>query len=205
MYNTVSESNADEDLGSGGAMVVPNFKDSSGVMHELVVGAGKDKNIYLANRTNMGKFNPNNNSQIYQELTGSLAGSVFSAPAFDGKTIYYGAVGDTIKAFSFNANGMLNATPESATTTQFAYPGATPSISGSSPKTLILWATENTGPAVLHAYNANNLAVELYNSNQAPGGRDNFGNGNKYITPTIANGKVYVGTTNGVGVLGLLP
>jgi hypothetical protein len=205
MYNTVSESNADEDLGSGGAMVVPNFKDSTGVMHELVVGAGKDKNIYLANRTNMGKFNPNNNSQIYQELTGSLAGSVFSAPAFDGKTIYYGAVGDTIKAFSFNANGMLNATPESATTTQFAYPGATPSISGSSPKTLILWATENTGPAVLHAYNANNLAVELYNSNQAPGGRDNFGNGNKYITPTIANGKVYVGTTNGVGVLGLLP
>jgi hypothetical protein len=205
MYNTVTESNGDEDLGSGGAMVVPNFKDSSGVMHELVVGAGKDKNIYLANRTNMGKFNPNNNSQIYQELSGALAGSVFSAPAFDGKKIYYGSVGDTIKAFSFNANGMLNATPESKTTTAFGYPGTTPSISGSSPKTLILWATENTSPAVLHAYNANNLAVELYNSNQAAGGRDNFGNGNKYITPTIANGKVYVGTTNGVGVLGLLP
>ncbi len=205
MYNTVTESNGDEDLGSGGAMVVPTFKDSSGVMHELVVGAGKDKNIYLANRTNMGKFNPNNNSQIYQELTGALAGSVFSAPAFDGKKIYYGSVGDTIKAFSFNANGMLNATPESKTTTAFGYPGTTPSISGSSPKTLILWATENTSPAVLHAYNANNLAIELYNSNQASGGRDNFGNGNKYITPTIANGKVYVGTTNGVGVLGLLP
>ena len=58
MYNTVSESDADEDLGSGGAMIVPNFKDSSGVLHELVVGAGKDSNIYLANRTNMGKFNP---------------------------------------------------------------------------------------------------------------------------------------------------
>src|SRR5580658_6445886 len=76
MYNTVSESDADEDLGSGGAMVVPDFKDASGVVHELVVGAGKDANIYLANRTNMGKFNPNNNSQIYQEVTGALAGSV---------------------------------------------------------------------------------------------------------------------------------
>jgi len=68
-----------------------------------------------------------------------------------------------------------------------------------------LWAAENTSAAVLHAYSANNLSVELYNSNQAAGGRDHFGNGNKFITPTIANGKVYVGTTNGVGVLGLLP
>jgi len=205
MYNTVSESDADEDLGSGGAMVVPNFKDSNGVLHDLVVGAGKDANIYLANRTNMGKFNPNNNSQIYQELTGALAGQVFSAPAFANGKIYYGAVGDTIKAFSFNASGLLNPAPASATGTQFGFPGATPSISGSSASNLILWATENTSPAVLHAYSAKNLAVELYNSNQAAGGRDHFGNGNKFITPTIANGKVYVGTTNGVGVLGLLP
>jgi hypothetical protein len=205
MYNTVSESNADEDLGSGGALVVPNFKDSSGVLHDLVVGAGKDANIYLANRNNMGKFNPNNNNQIYQEVTGALAGGVYSAPAFADNRIYYGAVSDTIKAFSFNASGQLNSTPASATSTQFAYPGASPSISGSSDNDLILWATENTSPAVLHAYSATNLAKELYNSNQAAGGRDNFGNGNKFITPTIANGKVYVGTTNGVGVLGLLP
>ena len=204
MYNTVSESDADEDLGSGGAMVVPNIKDSKGVVHELVVGAGKDANIYLANRTNMGKFNPNNNSQIYQEVTGALAGSVFSAPAFEDNTIYYGAVGDTIKAFSFNTSGLLNSIPASATSTKFNFPGATPSISGAAAGDLILWATENTSPAVLHAYNARNLSVELYNSNQAAGGRDHFGNGNKFITPTIANGKVYVGTSNGVGVLGLL-
>ena len=205
MYNTVSESNADEDLGSGGAMVIPNFKDSSGVVHELVVGAGKDRNIYLADRTNMGKFNPNDNNQIYQEVTGELSGSVFSAPAFADDRIYYGAVGDAIKAFSFNSSGLLNPAPASLTNTNFGFPGATPSISGSSARTLILWATENTSPAVLHAYSASNLAVELYNSNQASGGRDQFGNGNKFITPTIANGKVYVGTTNGVGVFGLLP
>src|SRR6202165_282401 len=175
MYNTVSESNADEDLGSGGAMVVPTFKDSSGVTHSLVVGAGKDSNIYLANRTNMGKFNPNNNSQLYQEVTGELSGQVFSAPAFANRRIYYGAVGDAIKAFSFNASGLLNPTPASATSTRFNYPGATPSISGSSASNLILWATENTSPAVLHAYSALNLTDELYNSTQAAGGRDNFG------------------------------
>jgi hypothetical protein len=205
MYNTVSESDVDEDLGSGGAMVVPNFVDSKGVLHKLVVGAGKDTNIYVANRANMGKFNPNNNSQIYQEVTGALAGSVFSAPAFEDNAIYYGAVGDTIKAFSFNTSGLLNSTPASATSTKFSFPGATPSISGAATGDLILWATENTSPAVLHAYEAKNLSVELYNSNQAAGGRDHFGSGNKFITPTIANGKVYVGTASGVGVLGLLP
>src|SRR5271165_4847051 len=204
MYNTVSESNADEDLGSGGAMVLPNFKDSNGIVHQLVVGAGKDANIYLVDRTNMGKFNPNNNSQIYQEVSGALGGQVFSAPAFSYNRIYYGAVGDSIKEFSFNANGLLNATPSSATSATFDFPGATPSISGSSAQNLILWATENTSPAVLHAYNASNLSVELYNSNQAGGGRDQFGNGNKFVTPTIANGKVFVGTTSGVGVFGLL-
>src|SRR6266853_1390889 len=68
----------------------------------------------------------------------------------------------------------------------------------------ILWAVENSGgPGVLHAYDAANLATELYNSNQA-GIRDNFSD-NKFITPTIANGKVYVGTPTGVIVFGLLP
>jgi hypothetical protein len=204
MYNTVSESDADEDLGSGGAMVIPNFKDSGGVLHELVVGAGKDKNIYLANRANMGKFNPSNNNQIYQELSGQLSGAVFSAPAYAEKRIYYGSIGDSIKAFLLNSSGKLNTTPDSQTGTQFGDPGASPSISGGAAGDLILWATENTSPAVLHAYSATNLSVELYNSNQA-GTRDQFGNGNKFITPMIANGKVFVGTTTGVGVLGLLP
>jgi hypothetical protein len=200
MYNTVNESNGDEDLGSGGAMVVPTFKDSNGVHHQLVVGAGKDSHIYVADRTNMGKFNPNNNSQIYQDLTGALTGQVFSAPAFATGKIYYGAVGDSIKEFSFNATGMLNPTPVAQTVNKFSFPGTTPSISGDSAGNLIVWASTNGSPAVLHAYNARTL-VELYNS----GTRDQFGNGNKFITPMIANGKVYVGTTNGVGVLGLLP
>lgn len=205
MYNTVSESDQDEDLGSGGAMVIPNIKDSGGVVHQLVVGAGKDTNIYLANRLNMGKFNPNNNNQLYQELTGALSGSVYSAPAFYDNAVYYGAVGDYIKAFAFNSSAKLNSTPQSETTITFAYPGATPSISGDSTADSILWASANTSPAILYAFNAKNLSVELYNSNQAANGRDHFGNGNKFITPMIANGKVYVGTQSGVGVFGLLP
>ena len=67
-----------------------------------------------------------------------------------------------------------------------------------------MWAVENSKPAVLHAYDATTLS-ELYNSNQASGARDHFGNGNKYMTPTIVNGKVFVGTPNGVAVFGLLP
>jgi outer membrane protein assembly factor BamB len=205
MFNTVSESDVDEDLGSGGAMALPNIRDANGVVHHLAVGAGKDANIYLVNRDNMGKFNPNNNSQIYQQISGALGGQVFSAPAYFNKRIYYGAVGDKIKAFAFNSNGLLDSTPVTSTSTHFQYPGTTPSISGKTVANSILWATENTSPAVLHAYNAQDLSVELYNSNQAANGRDQFGNGNKFITPTIANGKVYVGTQNGVGVFGLLP
>ena len=69
----------------------------------------------------------------------------------------------------------------------------------------IVWAHENAATAVLHAYDAGNLAHELYNSNQAANNRDHFGTGNKYITPTVADGKVFVGTTSGVAVFGLLP
>ena len=67
----------------------------------------------------------------------------------------------------------------------------------------IVWAVENSNPAVLRAYDATNLANELYNSNQA-GSRDQFGPGNKFITPVIVNGKVFVGTQTGVAVFGLL-
>ena len=67
-----------------------------------------------------------------------------------------------------------------------------------------MWTHENTNPAVLHAYDATNLAHELYNSSQAANNRDHFGAGNKFITPTIADGKVFVGTQNSVAVFGLL-
>ncbi len=205
-YNTSQESSADQDLGSGGEMLLPDQTDASGTVHHLLVAAGKDANIYLANRDNLGKFNPSNNSNIYQQVSGQLVGTVRSTPAYFNQTIYYASVGDTLKAFPL-ANARLATSPSSNSSNTFPYPGATPSISANGTQDAIVWALEsNTGtPAVLHAFDATNLAHELYNSNQAASGRDAFGNGNKYITPLIVNGKVYVGTPNGVAVFGLLP
>ena len=203
MFDTVNESSNDEDLGSGGAMLLPDMTDAQGRTRHLAVGAGKDSNLYLADRDNMGKFNSANNSALYQELPGALGGAEFGGPAYFNGTIYYGAVAASLLAFQFS-QARLASTPASSSATAFGYPGTTPSISASGTTNGIVWAAENSSPAVLHAYDAANLSHELYNSNQAAGDRDQFGDGNKFITPTIANGRVYVGTTNGVGVFALL-
>jgi hypothetical protein len=202
MYNGVQESDSDTDLGSGGALLLPAMKDSSGNTWELAAGAGKDSNLYVVNRNSMGKFNPNNNDSIYQELSGALPGGIWSMPAYANGRLYFGPVGEPILEFQFK-DAKLSTSPVAQTSTVFGYPGATPSISSNDGKNAIVWATENTNPAVMHAYNAETL-VELYNTSQAANGRDQFGVGNKFITPMIVNGKVYVGTTTGVGAFGLL-
>lgn len=199
-FNTVQQSNADGDLGSGGALVVPDQTDSSGNTQKLVVGAGKDAIIYLLDRNNMGKFDPSRNN-IYQQLSNVLGAAVFAAPAYFNGTLYYGAVGHKLKAIPLNA-AKLATTPSSQTGTSFRYPGTTPGISADGNSNAIVWAVENTDPAALHAYDATDLGKELYNSNQA-GSRDQFTN-NKFITPMIAGGKVFVGTRTGVIVFGLL-
>ncbi len=203
MNNQSSENVGDVDLGSGGAMVLPDLSDGAGHTLHLAVGAGKDQNLYVVNRDNMGKFNPSNNSAIYQELPGKLPNGVFAMPAYFNNTVYYGSVGTQIQAFPIT-NAKLSTTASMHTANSFAYPGATPSISANGSSNGIVWAIENATPAVLHAYDAATLN-ELYNSNQASSSRDHFGAGNKYMTPTIVNGKVYVGTPNGVAVFGLLP
>jgi hypothetical protein len=199
--NTVSESAGDEDLGSGGALVLPDQTDSTGTVHHLAVGAGKDANIYVVNRDSMGKFNPQSDSAIYQEIQGAIGG-VFSMPAYFNGTVYYAAVNDNLKAFPIT-NAKLATSAAAQSTNSFGYPGATPAVSANGTSSGIVWAVENSSPAVLHAYNASTLA-ELYNSNQAGNGRDQFGNGNKFITPVIVNGKVFVGTPGGVAEFGLL-
>jgi len=199
-FNTIAQSNADTDLGSGGAMVFPDLVDSGGHTRHLAVGAGKDGHIYVVDRDAMGKWNASSN-QIYQDIANGLSGSVFSKPAYFNGTLYYGASGDAIKAFPIT-NARVATTAASKSSKTFPYPGSTPGISAAGTSNPIVWAVENSNPAVLHAYDATNLAHELYNSNQAAGGRDNFGNGNKFITPTIVNGRVYVGTQTGVAVFG---
>ncbi|MBV8809242.1 MAG: PQQ-binding-like beta-propeller repeat protein [Acidobacteriaceae bacterium] len=203
MSNTVAESAQDQDLGSGGVILLPDLQNAAGQVTQLGTAAGKDGRLYVFNRGNMGKFNPQNNNALYQELPAALGGPVFASPAWFNGTVYYGAVGDSIRAFSVNG-AMLESQAVSSTDTLFGYPGATPSISANGTSDAILWAVENANPAVLHAYDATNLAMELYNSKQANSSRDLFGPGNKFITPTIADGRVIVGTTNSVAIFGLI-
>jgi hypothetical protein len=203
MYNTMQESNADEDLGSGGAIVLPDLTDNNGGVHHLAVGAGKDTNIYVVNRDNMGKFNPNNNSAIYQEVVGALPGGCWSKPSYFNNTVYYGCVTDHLKAYGI-VNARLTTSPTSQSANTFPYPGTFPLITSNQGANGIVWAVANSSPAVLYAYDATNLAHELYDTNQAAGGRDQFGAGNKFITPIVANGLVFVGTQTGVAVFGLL-
>jgi hypothetical protein len=201
-YQTPTENSQDTDLGSGGALVLPDMVDAQNHVRKLVVGAGKDQNLFLLDRANMGKFNSASDDAVYQKISGALSGGVWSSPAYFNGTLYYGPVGNHLLAFPFQ-NARLSST-SSQSATSFGYPGATPSISANGSNNGIVWAVENSSPAVLHAYAAGNLAQELYNSSQASGGRDQFGSGNKFITPIIASARVYVGTTTGVGVFGLL-
>ena len=151
----------------------------------------------------MGKFNIQNDNAIYQQLSGALPGGVWAMPAYFNGTIYYGSVGAPLKAFPIT-NAKVAASASSSSSASFGYPGSTPSVSANGTSNGIVWAVQSGGTAVLHAYDAGNLATELYNSNQAANSRDHFA-GNKFITPMIANGKVFVGTPTGVIVFGQLP
>ncbi len=208
MHDTISESNTDEDLGSGGVILLPDLKDSSGSIRRLAVGAGKDQIIYVADRDSLGKFSQERD-KIYQEISGALAGLQFATPAYFNNVVYYGAVRDSLKAFPIK-NARLAETPSSQTAAKFEYPGTTPSVSANGLLNGIVWAVEpgsatsesDSQPGILHAYDAADLSRELYSSAQSgPGAR--FAD-NKFITPMIAGGKVYVGTPSGVIVFGLL-
>jgi hypothetical protein len=207
-YNQSADAAKDNDLASGGPIVLPDIIDKNGTAHHLLVAAGKDSNLYLLNRDNLGKFNPSNNNQIYQELPGILPGGVWSSPAYFNGSIYYGGGDDRGTPhplwqfqFDFAANPnkpLLKTAAVSSTSTLFSFPGATPTISSNGSSNGIVWAYENhSGQAVLHAYDATNLGRELFNSG-------NIGGAVKFAVPTVCNGRVFVGTTNSVGVFGLL-
>jgi hypothetical protein len=200
--NTVSESNADIDFGSGGPLLLPDLKDSAGATHHLAVGIGKDQNIYVVDRDNMGKFDLSKNA-IYQQISGILPDAYDSSPIYFNNTVYLGGVVNPIMAFPIT-NAKLMTAPSSQTPAHYGYPGAMPIVTAAGALNAIVWAVENATNGVLHAYDATNLGTELYNSTQAANGRDTFAP-NKYMTPMVTNGKVYVGTPNSVAVFGLLP
>lgn len=220
MFNTVSESGMDADLGSGGIMLLPDVLDATAHTRHLAVGAGKDRIIYVVDRDNLGKFKTSDNLNAYQAFLGfpssspgscgSVAG-VFGAPVYFNGVVYFAAAGDLIRAFPVTS-ALLSTVPSSQTAQAFCFPGASLAVSANGTTNGILWAVENSSTqGALHAFDATNLATELYNSKQA-GTRDQFGPGAKFTPPTIANGKVFVGTQlnttgpgqNYVAVFGLL-
>ncbi|MBS0579286.1 MAG: hypothetical protein JSR36_08500 [Proteobacteria bacterium] len=209
-YNTNFLSQHDLDLGGGGSILLPDQVDSSGTTRHLMVGAGKDGNLYVVNRDAMGHFNTatNNNWQTIPSIFGNrgvdpLNGTsgIWSTPAYFNGRIYYNAVNNVMMSFSIS-QAMLSTTPTKGAV-KFPYPGASPSVSANGTSNGIVWALYNATPAVLYALDATTLA-QLYSSSDAAGGRDQFGAGNKFIVPVVANGKVFVGTTNSVAVFGLL-
>jgi hypothetical protein len=195
----------DTDLGSGGLLILP---DQPGSFPHLLVGAGKEGKIYLINRdqltTGNNHFDSTNSIDfVAQSLASRIKGS-FDTPAYFNGRIYYASNGDNLKAFALT-NGLMSGVGVLTNTARtFSFPGATPVISANGTNSGIVWALQMGTPAVLVAGNATNFTTELYNSSQAAGNRDKLANGTKFALPTVADGKVFVGSSNSVSVFGLL-
>jgi hypothetical protein len=203
------------DLGAGGVLLLP---DQIGLHTHEMVSASKNATIYLVDRDNMGHYH-SNTDQIVQSLVNIFPSSPindsgnFGSPVYFNGSVYFCAVSDNVKAFQLS-NGLLSTSPTSQSAASFSYPGAMLAASGNGNSNGILWAVQRNGlttPCTLHAYDAGNLANELYNSDQA-GSRDSAGADAKWAIPLVVNGKVYVAaqnefvaTMNQLTVYGLLP
>jgi len=199
----------DQDLGAGGAGVLVD--QASGPHPHLIIGGGKSQTLYLLDRTNMGHFTSGGPDKVVQTL--SVSEASFSTPAFWQNTLYFFGFNGPGLAFTFvPATDTFNPSVASATTASFSFPGSSPSISSNGNANGIVWTIDSNlsgtgdngpasaGPAVLHAFDATNLGTELWNSSQVPA--DVAGNAVKFTVPTVANGKVYVGTRGNDTTLG---
>jgi len=209
--NQAKLAEGDLDLGSAGVLLLP---EQPGPYPRVAVTSGKNGRIYVLNRDSLGGYNQGKgNPQIVQDISGQLKQQM-GTPAYWNGRLYFGAgispQKDGIKAFTVR-NGTVSGTPTSQSAAIYHLTRSTVSVSANGSSNGVIWAVDNDayysahqGPAVLHAYDAKNLARELYNSNQRFA-RDNPGPASKFTVPTIANGKVFVGTANQVSVYGLLP
>jgi hypothetical protein len=204
-FTPLNQSNYDTldlDVGSVGPIVLP---DQPGSFPHLLVGSGKDATIYVVNRDSMGGYDPVQD-QIVQELASPFtnASTRFQAPTYWNGTVYFEQIQAPVAAYSLN-NGALSTLPVSQT--QVAYQRANAaSVSANGTTNGILWLvtlSSSTSTATLHAFDATNLATEFYNSDQA-GTRDTLSPTVHFATPTIANGKVYIGTQTQFVTYGLL-
>jgi uncharacterized repeat protein (TIGR03806 family) len=204
-HDEAAQSAADLDLGSGDDVVLADSAGSTNHPHLLAV-AGKNGTIYLLDRDNLGKFNAAGDSQIVQYFPNAI-GQNFGTPVFWNNSLYYIGLNDTLTQFPVS-NAVINATPiRSPNTFSGDKSSTTPALSANGASAAIIWAIDSSayassGPAVLYAYNATNVSQMLYNSSQILN-RDNPGGSVKFTVPTVANGKVYVGSEYQLSVYGL--
>jgi len=207
----------DGDLDSGGVLLLP---DQAGGNPHLLVQAGKEGTIYLVNRDQMttgnlhycaGCTSTTGDTEIVQELQTAIGG-LWSMPAYWNGNLYFWGVGDFLQQYTVS-NGRLSVSPVASSSFNLGFPGATPAVSANGTSNAIVWAIDSTqygfpdqaspGPAVLHAFDATDVANEFYNSTMAAGNRDTAGSAVKFAVPTIANGKVYIGTQTELDVYGV--
>lgn len=180
----------DLDLGTTGALLLPDGTGSPAHPHLLVIGS-KAGAIYLLDRDHLGRFRPGADTQIVQSLTGAV-GPLFGTPVYFNNTVYFSAAHDQLKAFGLH-DGLLSTQPTSASASTFTLLGSVPSISANGSANGILWTIDPA--AQLRAYDASDLSHQLY--------QGSTGSAIKFSTPTVANGKVYVGTSDSLVVFGL--
>jgi Putative Ig domain len=211
----ISLASGDLDLGSGGAAVLLSLP--AGPFPHLVITGGKDGTLYVLNADHLGGAGDPKAVQYFSISPPDPIGGIFATPAFWNNTMFIAPAGQPMQAYAFDtvADKFNPTTPTSQSSTKYLEPGSTPSVSASgSSSNGIVWAIDNStshpcviqsascGPAVLRAYDATSVAKELWNS--AMTGADAAGNAVKFTVPTVANGKVYIGTrgNNTGGVYG---
>jgi hypothetical protein len=213
---------SDEDLGSGGLLVLPT--QTGAAFPDILVQAGKEGNIYVVNRdvpitTTPSHYQPPSNGscssvdpEIVEESGSGAIGGMWGSPAYWNSTLYFWGAGDVLKSIPV-VSGLPDFGNISRGSFAIGFPGSTPAVSANGAEDGIVWAIDasaygppapKTGPAILHAINATSLTDELWNSTQAAMSADQAGNAVKFTVPTIANGKVYIGTSTEVDVYGLL-
>jgi hypothetical protein len=194
----------DADLGSGGPVLLPR---QPGDPHALVLVGGKDGGLYVLDRDRLGKYQSNSNAHAVQVI--KYRDGIYGAPAYWNGHVYLLPSGERLAAYPVQ-NGRLADKPDAIGEQRFGNPGATPAISASGTRNGIVWLIETKAwngrdkPAILHAYDASNVAKELYTSEQNPD-RDRMGLTVRFTVPTVVNGRVYVNTKSSVEVYGLLP
>ncbi len=203
-YDQADLSSADIDFGAANPVVLP---DQTGTVTHELLATGKPGLLYLINRDGMGHYQKASNSQIIQSVpafpnTTGVTNGIFSSPAIWNGRVYVTGIDESVQAFTLSA-GRLSASPASHTSEQFSWPGATVSVSSNGATGGIVWVLDGSA-GVLYAYDATNLATELYDTTQASGGRDTPGQPVKFAVPTVANGHVYVGTRTELDVYGPL-